>query len=98
MTDRSHDEAVTELLRQNPALAAEYITAALEQADLPGGPVALLAALRQVAEAQGMTQVAARAGIPRESLYRALSRNGNPTLKTLIPTLHALGLHLSVSA
>ena len=35
MTDRAHDEAVTELLRQHPALAAEYITAALEQVDQP---------------------------------------------------------------
>lgn len=98
MKDRPHDEAVTDLLRQDPAFAADYITAALEQVDQPGGAAALLAALRQVAEAQGMAQVAARAGIPRESLYRALSRRGNPTLKTLIPTLNALGLHLRVSA
>ena len=56
----------------------------------------MLAALRQVAEAQGMAQVASRAGIPRESLYRALSRKGNSTLKTLVPTLHALGLRLTV--
>ncbi len=98
MKDRPHDAAVVELLRQNPALAAEYIAAALDEADQQGGTEALLAALRQVAEAQGMAQVASRAGIPRESLYRALSRKGNPTLKTLVPTLHALGLRLTVSA
>lgn len=98
MKDRSHDDAIVELLRQDPALAAEYVTAALEDADQAGGAQALLSALRQVAEAQGMMQVAARAGIPRESLYRALSSKGNPTLKTLIPALHALGLHLHVSA
>lgn len=98
MKDRPHDDAVVELLREDPALAAQYVSAALEAADQPGGAQALLAALRQVAEAQGMAQVAERAGIPRESLYRALSSKGNPTLKTLIPALHALGLHLHVSA
>lgn len=60
MTDRSHDEAVTELLRQNPALAAAYITAALERADQPGGTVALLAACRQVAQAQGIPPINSR--------------------------------------
>lgn len=98
MKDRPHDAAVVDLLRSNPALAAEYIAAALDEADQRGGTEALLAALRQVAEAQGMAQVASRAGIPRESLYRALSRKGNPTLKTLVPMLHALGLRLTVSA
>lgn len=98
MKDRSHDDAVVDLLRQDPALAAQYVTAALEEAEQPGGAQALLSALRQIAEAQGMAQVAERAGIPRESLYRALSSKGNPTLKTLIPTLRALGLHLHVSA
>lgn len=48
-TDRTHDQAAIELLRQDPAFAADYIAAALEDADQPGGQVALLAALRQVA-------------------------------------------------
>lgn len=95
-TDRPHDEAVIDLLRQDPAFAADYIAAALEDADQPGGQAALLAALRQVAEAQGVATVAERAGLPRESLYRALSAKGNPTLKTLVATLHALGLRLVV--
>lgn len=55
MTDRAHDEAVTELLRQDPVLAAEYLAAARQQTDQPGGMVALLAALRQIADAQGIT-------------------------------------------
>ncbi len=57
----------------------------------------LLAALRQIAEAfQGMADVAERAGIKRESLYRALSPNGNPTIKTLLAVTKAVGLKLSV--
>jgi probable addiction module antidote protein len=57
-----------------------------------------LLALRAVAEAYGgLGAVAAQAGISRESLYRALSPKGNPTLKTLVAVLKTLGLRLSVT-
>ncbi len=71
-TSRPHGEAMVELLRQDPAFADDYLSVALDEADQPGGREALLSALRHVAEAQGMAVVAERAGIPRESLYRAL--------------------------
>jgi probable addiction module antidote protein len=93
---RSHDEAVVELLRQDPAFADEYLAAALDEADQPGGRETFLLALRHVAEAQGMATVAERAGLPRESLYRALSPNGNPTIKTLLAVVGAAGLKLAV--
>ena len=73
------------------------LAAALEEAELPGGQAALLAALRHISEAQGMSAVAARAGIPRESLYRALSPKGNPTIKTFLAVVRGAGLHLEVS-
>jgi len=95
-TSRPHDDAVVELLRDDPSFADEYLAAAMEEANLEGGREALLAALRHVAEAQGMASVAERAGIPRESLYRALSANGNPTIKTLLAILDAAGLKLDV--
>lgn len=94
---RPHDAAVVELLKTDPDFANEYLAAALDEADQPGGQAALLAALRHVAEAQGMATVADRAGIPRESLYRALSPKGNPTIKTLLAVLGAAGLHLAVT-
>lgn len=94
---RPHAQAVVELLRDDPAFADDYLRAAMEQADQEGGREALLAALRQVAEAQGMAQVAERAGIQRESLYRALSPKGNPTLKTLVAVLEAAGLRLAIT-
>ena len=96
MKNRPHDAAVVELLKADPEFANEYLAAALE-ADEPGGQAALLAALRHVAEAQGMAAVAERAGIPRESLYRALGPKGNPTVKTLLAVLSAAGLHLAVT-
>lgn len=95
-TLRLHDETVVELLRDDPAFVDEYLAAAMDEADQAGGRQALLAALRHVAEAQGMASVAERAGIPRESLYRALSPNGNPTVKTLLAVLDAAGLKLGV--
>ena len=94
---RPHDETVIELLRDDPEFANEYLAAALDEANEPGGQTALLAALRHIAEAQGMSAVAERAGLPRESLYRALSPRGNPTIKTLLAVLKASGLHLGVT-
>ena len=93
----SHDDVVIDMLKAEPDFANEYLAAALEEADLPGGQTALLAALRHIAEAQGMSAVAARAGIPRESLYRALSPRGNPTIKTFLAVVRGAGLHLEVS-
>jgi probable addiction module antidote protein len=95
-THRPHDEAVIELLKDDPALADEYLAASLAAIDEPGGREGLLAALRQVAAVQGMAEVAERAGLQRESLYRALSPRGNPTLKTLLAVLSGAGLRLSV--
>ena len=93
---RPHDEAVFELLREYPSSVDEYLAVALEEVDADGGPHALLAALRHVAEVRGMSAVAERAGMPRESLYRVLSPNGNPTIKTLLAVLNAAGLKLGI--
>ena len=95
---RLHDETVVKLLKDDPDFAAVYLAAALDESDQPGGQYALLAALRHIAEAQGMASVAERAGIPRESVYRALSPRGNPTLKTLLALLNATGLRLGAQA
>ena len=95
--DISHDEIVIGMLKADPNFANEYLAIAMKEADFPGGQFALLAALRHIAEAQGMSAVAARAGIPRESLYRALSPKGNPTIKTFLAVVRGAGLHLEVS-
>ncbi|WP_313082982.1 addiction module antidote protein [Pulveribacter sp.] len=60
-------------------------------------PAALLLALRHVAKAHGMAEVARRAEVGEKSLFRALSENGNPTIDTLHKVLHAMGLRLSVT-
>jgi probable addiction module antidote protein len=95
-TSRPHDQTVIELLREDPSFADEYLAAALDEVGEPGGRESLLSALRHIAEAQGMAAIADRAGIKRESLYRALSPKGNPTIKTLLAVTNAAGLKLSV--
>ncbi len=69
----------------------------MESLDDPDDRAAGLLALRTVAETYGsLGAIAAEAGISRESLYRALSPKGNPTLKTLPTLLKAVGMKLSV--
>jgi probable addiction module antidote protein len=94
---RPLDETMVVMLKADPEFATVFLATALDEAHQPGGQMALLAALRQIAEAQGMASVAERAGIPRESLNRALSPRGNPTLKTLLALLNATGLRLGVN-
>jgi len=90
----SHDEALLRQLREDPDFAAEYLRAALEDTDEPR---VLLIALRRIAEARGgLAKVAKAAGVERESLYRALSPNGNPRLSTLAAVAKAMGLKLTV--
>jgi probable addiction module antidote protein len=75
--------------------AEEYLNAALEEGD----PELFLLALRNVAEAQGgVAQLAEKAKLNRESLYKILSERGNPELKSLDALLHALGFRLAVTA
>ncbi len=52
-------------------------------------------ALGVVARAKGMSQIAGQTGLSREQLYRSFSENGNPTLKTTLALMKALGLELS---
>ncbi len=93
----SHHEREVAELAADRDLAVEYLKAAMEALDNPRDRAGGLLALRTVAEAYGgLGLVAAEAGVSREALYRALSPNGNPTLKTLVAVLKTLGLRLSV--
>jgi probable addiction module antidote protein len=90
--DKSYDDSLTESLT-DPAEAAAYIDAVMELDD----PTTLLLALRQVAKAHGMAEVARRANVGDKTLFRALSETGNPTLDTVTKVLHSVGLRLSVT-
>lgn len=89
--DKSYDDYMGDALK-DPAEAAAYIEAVMELDD----PAALLVALRHVAKAHGMAEVARRADVGDKTLFKALSADGNPTLTTVHKVLHAVGLRLSV--
>jgi probable addiction module antidote protein len=73
---------------------AAYLEAALENGD-----VALIsAALSDIARAKSMTQIARDTGLTRESLYKALSPDGNPEFATILKVINALGLKFHASA
>jgi len=72
--------------------AAEYLKAALEEGDQE----IFLMALRDVANAKGISEIAREANLNRENLYRILSNKGSPKLASLASVLRSLGLRLSV--
>ena len=80
---------VVEYLETGEDMAA-YLEAALEEGD----PKLIAAALGDIARAKGMAQIAQEAGLGRESLYKALSSEGNPELATVLKVIQALGLRL----
>jgi probable addiction module antidote protein len=71
-----------------------YLEAVFEDGD----PALIAHALGVVARARGMARVAKAAGLGRESLYKALSRDGNPELVTVLKVMRALGFKLKVAA
>ena len=89
-----HDEWLLQQLK-DAEFAAEYLNAASEDDD----PKTYLTALRKVVEARGgMADIAEKAHLSRETLYRTLSTRGNPTIRTLSAILKATGLKFGVSA
>ncbi|MBI5300233.1 MAG: putative addiction module antidote protein [Deltaproteobacteria bacterium] len=79
---------------KNPKIAAAYLNTCLEEDD----EELMLMALRDVAEAQGMGAIAKKTNISRVTLYRALSKGGNPEFNSLLDILRALRLRFSFKA
>ncbi|EMV7406953.1 DNA-binding protein [Enterobacter soli] len=91
-----HDDAMVQLLKDSPDFAPVYLHQAFIEIDEPGGYEAFMLALRHVIEASGgMTLIAKRAGISRESLYKSLSPNGNPSFKRIAEVASATGYPIS---
>jgi probable addiction module antidote protein len=93
MKDRTHDEAMAELFKEDPAYALELLNDILKD----GEQGELLIALRQMTKAVGGVQtVAGKANLNPTQLYRTLSADGNPELRSLSAILKAMGLRLAV--
>ena len=73
---------------------AAYLEAALQEGD----SALIAAALGDIARAKGMSQIARDAGLGRESLYKALSEDGNPSLDTILRVARAVGVRFHASA
>ncbi|MEW6589584.1 MAG: addiction module antidote protein [Pseudomonadota bacterium] len=81
---------------RSPEEIADFINAWLDEA--PDDAACLARALGDIARAKGMWQFARDAGLRRESLYKALSENGNPSLATVPKVAKALGVSLHAEA
>lgn len=81
---------------RTPEEMAEYLDAWLTEA--PDDVAGIARALGDIARAKGMSNVARDAGLSRESLYKALSEDGNPSLVTVLKVAKALGLRLHAKA
>jgi probable addiction module antidote protein len=93
MTTKLHDYDVAKHLRTSEEMAA-YLEAAIEESDGDAGFIAM--ALGDIARAKGMAELSRETGLGRESLYKALSSEGNPQLSTVLKVAKALGLQLHV--
>lgn len=81
---------------RTPEEMAAYLDAWLEEA--PDDAAGIARALGDIARAKGMAHVARETGLSRESLYKALSPNGNPSLATILKVARALGIKLHAEA
>jgi probable addiction module antidote protein len=93
MTTKFHDYDVALHLR-TPSEMAAYLEAAIDESD--GDAAFIAVALGDIARASGMAELARKTGLGRESLYKALSAEGNPQLSTVLKVAKALGLELHV--
>jgi len=92
-THRTHEEATIEMFKHDPELAAEYLNSVLEDGDESD----LMLALRTLSKAfGGVQEIAKQAEVNAHTLYRTLSEQGNPELKTLSSILRAMGMRLAV--
>ena len=103
MNDRNPTPSKRDLYRPGPSRQPEdlgghpsYLIACFEEA--PDDAAYIAAALGDVARARGMTKLAQRTGLTRMGLYKALSKDGNPSLDTVLKVLHALGLRLTAKS
>lgn len=93
MTTKTYDYDVADHLRTREEMAA-YLEAAIEESD--GDAAFIASALGDIARAQGMSELSQKTGLGRESLYKALSKNGNPKFSTVLKVAKALGMRFEI--
>ena len=95
---RALEEIEIEYFTKHPKEIKQYLEVAMEEYDKDGNEKAFLASLAVVAKVNGgFSKLSKEAGLNREHLYRALSKNGDPKFSTIMQILHSLGLSLKVA-
>jgi probable addiction module antidote protein len=95
---RTFDEAQVEFYKKHPEKLKGHISVALSEYQKDGDEKAFLAALSMATTVHGgFTKVAKSTGLNRAHLYKALSKNGDPRLSTIMQVIGSLGLSLNVS-
>ena len=93
MKDRAHDQSMGDLFRADPVFTTQYLNDVLDEGDQAD----LLVALRQLAQAfGGVPAIAGKAHLNVTQLYRTLSAEGNPELRSLTAVLKVMGMRLAV--
>ena len=92
---KKYEESLQEALK-DPAEAVAYLNAHLEDDGEDDTEEIFLMALRDVAKAHGFSEIAGKTQLGRESLYKTLSKRGNPRLSTLASLLKVMGMRLSI--
>lgn len=93
---RSHEQGLIEWLRKSPDNQKEYLKASLEEnGDMPE---AIIAAIREIAQARGFQSLAKEAGLSQKSLYKILaeSKGAKPRFETMVQLIRVLGLRFTV--
>jgi len=95
-TMKKYRDLVVEIMK-DPEEATEYLKSSFDEYSIDGDIEALLTAIKSVAKAQGgMTELAKKTNLNRQALYKTLSKNGNPKIKTLWSVLNSLGYRLTL--
>jgi probable addiction module antidote protein len=93
-TTISHEEVTIRMFREDPEFAAEYLNQVLED----GNQEELMLAMRRIADAfGGVSELAKRTNLHAKTLYRTLSRKGNPELRSLNALFKAMGMRIVVA-
>lgn len=91
------DDFIVEELKQNIEYNDIFMEEAINQFNETQNPKIILSALRHLAKAEGVSRVAKKTGLTRETFYKSLSPNGNPRMDTLFSILKALGCKFSIA-
>ena len=94
MTQEKTTQFVAADYLDSPEMIAVYLDGMLEEAG--DDPAAIALALRTITQARGVTELAQETGLTRQALNKSFGANGNPCLSTLVATLKAMGLRLSI--